>query len=136
MCLHRSGFMTLGPARSWCKAECRHKSGTSASRCANDGQNCGSAKYGAIRKVSYLIKKAGEQTNWSVPQFFSYTKDIEKSDNTLCVHSIYNFFKAGNVCACYVIAFHTVTLCSICSIVADIDHDLLQFGIYFFEGPA
>ena len=128
--------MTLGPARSWCKAECRHKSGTSASRYANERQNCGSAKHGAVHKILYLIKKLGNKPIGLFPSSFSYTEDIEKSDNTLCVHSIYNFFKAGNVCACYVIAFHTVTLCSICSIVADIDHDLLQFGIYFFEGPA
>ena len=52
MCLHRSGFMALWPARYGAEhpvnvrfapteVERRHKSGTSASRYANIGQNCG-----------------------------------------------------------------------------------------------
>ena len=60
MCLHWNGFWTLGSARS-AKAERRHKSGASASRYANDGQNCGSVKHGAIHKVLYLIKKLGNK---------------------------------------------------------------------------
>ena len=69
MCLHWNGFWTLGAARS-AKAERRHKSGASASRYANDEQNCGSAKHGAIHKVLYLIKKLGNKPFGLFPSSF------------------------------------------------------------------
>ena len=37
------------------EAERRHKSGASASRYANTGQDCESAQHGAIRQASYIL---------------------------------------------------------------------------------
>ena len=56
--------------------------------------------------------------------------------NTLSCHSIYNFFKSGNVSTCYIVAFHSITFCSIYHVVCDVDHDLLKLAVYFFECPA
>ena len=56
--------------------------------------------------------------------------------NSLSLHCVYNFFKSGNVSTCYIVAFHSITFCSIYHVVCDVDHDLLKLAVYFFECPA
>lgn len=57
-------------------------------------------------------------------------------DNSLCIHSIYNFFKSGNIGTYYVVSFKSVSLCCIIHVMADIYHNVLKFRIYFLKGPA
>ena len=59
----------------------------------------------------------------------------EKSDDSLCLHGIGNLLESGDVGACNIVAFHSVTLCCFIHILEDIVHDSLQHGIDLFEGP-
>ena len=55
--------------------------------------------------------------------------------NTLCSHRICNLQEACDVSTCYIVTFHAVLLGCIIQIMEDVHHDVLQLGIYFFEGP-
>ena len=56
--------------------------------------------------------------------------------NALCGHGCCNLFKARNISACNIVAFHAVTLCGVIQVVEDIDHDALQLAVHLFEAPA
>lgn len=53
--------------------------------------------------------------------------------NSLCHHRIHNFFKACDIGASYVVAFHTIASCCIIRFCKDIPHDALQLCVHFFR---
>ena len=54
---------------------------------------------------------------------------VMASDNALCVHSIYDFFKAGDIGTDNIVAFKTVFLCRLVNVVVQIHHNTLEFRI-------
>ena len=57
-------------------------------------------------------------------------------DDTLSLHGISNLHVTGNVGAGHIVAFHAVLLGSGIQISLVVDHDVMELGIHFFEGPA
>ena len=55
---------------------------------------------------------------------------------SLSEHCIANLFKAGNVCACYEVAGHTVLCGCVFAVFVNALHNLVELGINLFGSPA
>ena len=51
-------------------------------------------------------------------------------------HSISDFLEACDVSTCNVVVFYAVFFSSVVDVVEDVDHDVFEFSINFFECPA
>ena len=53
----------------------------------------------------------------------------------LCIHCIYDLFKARNVRTDYVIALEAILLCGIVNVVIQTNHNALELTVYLFKTP-
>ena len=64
-----------------------------------------------------------------------YSLERSESDNSLCHHSICNFYETCNVSTCNEVITKAVFFSSCCRMVMNIFHNLLKSCVNFFSSP-